>query len=116
MALIEWTAALDTGDERIDEQHRILVQAFNDLEAAVASKRGRDVAGKTLLFLVGNTVKHFQMEEKLMEEANYPATLRHKKLHHDLVVQVSALMAAYSKGLANLNPDVMGFLLAFPQI
>lgn len=110
MALIQWTTEIETGDARIDAQHRALIQAFNDLVTAVEGKRGWEAAGRTLRFLVGYTMEHFQMEEKLMEEAKYPGTSRHKQLHHHLVVQVSTLMQAHAARTANLSPEVMGFL------
>lgn len=110
MASIEWTSAIETGDARIDEQHRALIQAFNDLVAAVEGKRGWEAADKTLRFLVGYTVRHFQMEEQLMEEAQYPGLPQHRKLHHDLVMKVSALMQAHAARSANLSPELMDFL------
>jgi hemerythrin len=110
MGLIEWSAALETGDARIDEQHRTLVKAFNDLEDALARRRGREAASRTLLFLVGYTTEHFRMEEELMDDAGFPDAGRHKRFHHDLVVKLSALLTSYTQGSATLNPDVMGFL------
>ncbi|MDR3684018.1 MAG: bacteriohemerythrin [Geothrix sp.] len=110
MTEILWTPALETGDPRIDEQHQALIQAFNDLATALAGNRGWEANGKTLRFLVSYTIQHFQMEERLMEEAKYPGASRHRQLHHELVVKVSGLLQAYTQGSANLSPEVLGFL------
>jgi len=110
MASIEWSPTLETGDDRIDEQHKALIEAFNQLHAALDHSRGWQEVSRTLIFLTNYTVQHFRQEEALMESAKYPDTPRHKKLHHDLVVKLSQLLKRYEEGSATLNLSTLEFL------
>jgi len=105
-----WTEAFSTGDVTLDEQHKTLVQAFNALCESVDQKRGREAVGKTLLFLVAYSAQHFQAEERLMAETNYPDAKRHKELHHDLVIKISLFMKNYAAGSVNLTVEVLSFV------
>ena len=110
MGAIEWNAALETNHPRIDEQHRALLQAFNQLHAAVLTGRDRGEGSRTLLFLTNYSVQHFRMEEELMDQAAYPDAPRHKKLHHDLVVRLSSLMKGYMEGTTTLSMSTLEFM------
>ena len=111
MDQIEWNSALETNHPLIDEQHRALIDAFNHLQAAMEKGRGVEEVRKTLVFLANYTLLHFQMEANLMDEQHYPDLLRHKKLHHGLVVKVSDLMKRYDlEGPAALTLSTLDFL------
>ena len=110
MARIEWDEALATNHPKIDEQHKALIDAFNNLYEAIGKGRARQEGSRTLLFLTNYTVQHFQMEEDLMDQVHYPDAARHKKLHHDLVVKLSSLMKNYVSGAENLTGSTLEFL------
>ena len=111
MDLMEWNAALETHHPLIDEQHRALLEAFNHLQVAMDKGRGLEEVRKTLVFLAQYTLLHFQMEADLMDAEQYPDLARHKRLHHDLVVKLSALMKRYEvEGPAALTLSTMDFL------
>lgn len=42
MAILSWSASLETGHPGIDEQHKSLIQAFKDLHAAKKQGKGKD--------------------------------------------------------------------------
>lgn len=110
MALITWDANLATGHKTIDEQHQALIEAFNCLHAAMKQGKGKDEVGRTLVFLKDYTVEHFRMEEELMQRYAYPASARHKGIHHELVGNVSDLVERFQKGTGSLTLPVMDFL------
>jgi len=111
MALMEWRAELETHHALIDEQHQALIACFNHLHAAMDKGRAREEVRRTLMFLTNYTVQHFRMEEDLMEQQGYPDTPRHKRWHHDLVVQLSGLMDRYvTHGPAALTASTLDFL------
>jgi hemerythrin len=109
MGLIAWNAKLETGNPRIDEQHKALIAAFNDLHGAMKAGKGKEEVGKTLVFLKDYTVTHFKMEEDLMARSAYPALARHKAIHADLLGQVGEHVRKFQEGSA-LTMTVMNFL------
>jgi hemerythrin len=82
----EWSSALETGFPEIDEEHKQLVSALNDLLIACGHGGHRSEIKKTLDFLVAYTVKHFADEEAFQLRHKYPDYERHKQLHEDFKV------------------------------
>ncbi|MCC8667905.1 bacteriohemerythrin [Xanthomonas arboricola] len=80
MALLVWQDDLNTGIEVIDHQHRRIVEMINQLHAAHASLQRLAVA-EVIDELIDYTLSHFAFEEELMEEAGYPFSLVHKRVH-----------------------------------
>jgi hemerythrin len=88
MALIEWSADLDTGIPVIDNQHRRIVDYINKLDHA-RQHHSRDEVAEVLDELVDYTLSHFAFEESLMEESGYPFINAHRKVHQLFVKRVS---------------------------
>jgi len=86
-----WSSALETGHEKIDEQHKQLFSALNKIADAFQHDKGSDEVFKTLDFLTDYTVMHFQTEEELMEEYKYPGYASHKNSHNDFKATVGDL-------------------------
>jgi len=88
----QWDSSLETGYEKVDNQHKQLVAAVNNLMEASISGKGDDVVMETLEFLTGYTIKHFSDEEKLQIQFNYPDYLNHKRLHDEFKLKVGELV------------------------
>ena len=80
MAFI-WKDEWAIGNATIDAQHKQLFKAINDLLDACSSGQGRAKLEPTLQFLIDYTNKHFNDEEKIQQQCNYPDAPNHKKLH-----------------------------------
>ncbi|CAD2258235.1 bacteriohemerythrin [Xanthomonas arboricola pv. juglandis] len=80
MALLVWQDDLNTGIEVIDHQHGRIVEMINQLHAAHTSLQRLAVA-EVIDELIDYTLSHFAFEEELMEEAGYPFSLAHKRVH-----------------------------------
>jgi len=79
----KWDSSLESGYEKVDNQHKQLVAALNNLMEASSSGKGDKAVMETLDFLTGYAVKHFADEEKLQVDHNYPDYLMHKRLHDE---------------------------------
>ena len=110
MALMLWDKRLEMGNAQIDEQHKALVEALKNLNAAMNQGKGKDEVAKNLVFPWDYTVSHFKLEEGQMERSDYPATASHKKIHADLISQVADLVERFEKGTTALTLPVMNFL------
>jgi hemerythrin len=70
-------------ETKIDNQHKQLVAAVNDLLDACGEGKGDVELGRTLEFLSGYTIKHFADEEKIQIENQYPDYPYHKRCHEE---------------------------------
>ena len=66
MALIEWNESFLVGVKAMDDQHRGLANALNELHAAMKAGKAKEVTGPLLTTLVKYTRDHFTAEEALM--------------------------------------------------
>ena len=89
--------SLETGNIAIDNQHKELIDAINNLLNACSQGKGRDEIKNTIKFLTDYTVKHFNDEEKLQKQYNYPDYAAHKKLHDDFKEEVSKIVDEFEE-------------------
>ena len=93
----KWDSSLESGYEKVDNQHKQLVTAVNNLMEASASGKGDKAVMDTLEFLTGYAVKHFADEEKLQVQFSYPDYLNHKRIHDDFKAKVGELVQRVNK-------------------
>lgn len=97
MAHIVWTDDLNTGISEIDNQHRRILKYINELySASQAGDRG--AVGGVVEDMVDYTLSHFAFEESLMEEAGYPLSKPHKRVHEVLTKRVADLHLRHKAG------------------
>ena len=78
---VRWTAELATGVERIDEEHKELIDRMDQFLDACRQGLGKERAAQMLDFLEQYAISHFAMEEGLMVESAYPSTRSHRAQH-----------------------------------
>lgn len=88
MPKIEWTESLSLGLERIDNQHKKLLEIANAFLKSIHERSDEAVIRATLRDLREYTVYHFHDEESYMKELQYPGLLEHRRQHEDLKRQV----------------------------
>nr|WP_312577442.1 hemerythrin family protein [Sedimentibacter sp.] len=98
----KWDKSLETGNATIDEQHKSLINAINDLLDACSKGKGRIEVQKTLKFLSEYVIKHFDDEEKLQIKSKYPDYTAHKKLHEDFKKDVANIVSEFEEGGATI--------------
>lgn len=87
--LYEWDESLETGSENIDNQHKQLISTLNNLITASEEGKDKEEIFKVLDFLTEYTILHFQTEEYMQLQCNYPDYHVHKKYHEDFKKTVS---------------------------
>ncbi len=92
---ISWDRSLETGEPEIDDQHRELFRRIDQLLAATRDRRARTEVGRLLTFLGDYVVTHFQAEEKLMADAEYPELGPHRAEHQRFVEEYARLFEDY---------------------
>ena len=92
-----WNHTLETGSKLIDEQHRRLFEALNNIAAAFQEGRGAQEVSKTIAFLTDYTIMHFETEEELMKKHKYLDYSAHKFCHEDFKKTVGSLTKKLEK-------------------
>jgi hemerythrin len=88
MTDVIWDDSYRIGIEKIDEQHQGFFALFNELEQALKAENTEDAVTKTLDALFAYVQMHFEEEERLMSEQQYPAMNEHMAVHAAFVQQV----------------------------
>ena len=78
---------LESGNILIDQQHKQLIDAINNLLQACSTGKGRAEIAKTTKFLYDYTQKHFRDEERLQMQYRYPDYPNHK----DIIMNLNRL-------------------------
>ena len=88
----------------------MLVQYVNDLNQAMLSGRGMELVGNIIHKLVEYTKEHFAREEKIWEEGGLSSLTDHRKIHSDLVEQVTKFQRDFTQGKISVTTEIMSFL------
>lgn len=109
MAFLTWTSDLDTGIEKIDFEHRKIVEKINRLHAAQAAG-DRAAIGGLMEEMIQYTATHFREEEELMRRSGYEYVDAHKGVHDRFVDKVTALHRSHLNGndTAEQLADLLG--------
>jgi hemerythrin len=110
MATIAWKEIYETGIVALDKEHQQLVAQINSLFEAIREKRGEDALKDILAMLEDYTENHFQHEEKLLAEYNFPGLAEHQEVHQALRDDVQALKERYHQGSEGLAQELLKFL------
>lgn len=97
--LIAWNPERFTvGVERIDAEHRLLVDLLNRIHGSASSAEGLSAARVVLEELQHHAMLHFRTEEELMRRHGYPLTQTHIAEHHCLTMRAEQLLESSLQG------------------
>ena len=107
--MYQWDFSLETGDDKIDSQHRQLIDTINQMTEAHQQGKGKEEIEKTLDFLTGYTILHFSNEEKMMMDSKYSEYTQHKRYHDEFKETVGN----FTQRLANeeITDDLVNSLI-----
>jgi len=108
MALVEWSSEYEIGIPAFDAQQKRFVGFINDLDVA---SRTNDMAKMNHVMeeLLHYTVTHFEVEEELLEKAEYLYLKAHRKVHELFMKKVSEFRARANKG-ENISAELLEVL------
>ena len=89
----KWDSTLESGYDKVDNQHKQLVAYLNNLIEASAGGKGDAAVLETLDFLTGYAIKHFADEEQLQIDYEFPDYLNHKRIHDNFKQTVGEFVA-----------------------
>lgn len=97
---MNWTDGLSIGNDKIDNDHKKLIEVYNQLIELIESGGNRNEFAQILSNMTDYALKHIRNEENYMKEFAYPNLIEHKKLHRDYILKV----AMYNTDLLGTNP------------
>ncbi len=108
--MFQWKDEYNTGVQKMDEQHRRLVEIINELYACMKDGGDRMVVGEILDELANYTVNHFKDEEDIMRKHNYPELAAHQLVHKNFIEKVSTSIEKIKNGERMPPADIFNFL------
>jgi hemerythrin len=90
--------AMGTGVDSIDNQHRKLIDAINQLELSIVAGHGREEMEPLLDFLGSYVVEHFSFEEGIMTERHCSIAQKNVEAHRKLLQKYTEWRADYDRG------------------
>lgn len=86
--MIAWREEMSIGVKAIDDDHRYLISIINEFDAC----QNRQNAEKTCKRLFTYAQTHFQREEALQDEFDYPHASAHKQAHAGIVERLRGII------------------------
>ncbi|OHB25990.1 MAG: hypothetical protein A2X84_13955 [Desulfuromonadaceae bacterium GWC2_58_13] len=83
MSLMYWTPEIAVGVERIDNEHKAMIERVNRLVVAIEEGREEEEIRSLFIFLRDYTQNHFAAEEELMSSIRYPEMDSHIAEHRE---------------------------------
>jgi hemerythrin len=95
MGLLTWSNESSVGIQTIDNEHRELMDAINELCDAVSHGHEREHTGLLLHRLIECARDHFTSEEAMLSATNYPELAEHSRQHQSLLKEVEELAGRF---------------------
>ncbi|HXY55498.1 MAG TPA: bacteriohemerythrin [Nitrospirota bacterium] len=113
MGFLKWSKKYSVNVTEIDEQHKKLITLINEMYDAMNIDKGKDILGNVIANLVNYTVYHFNTEELLLQQYDYPHYKEHKELHDILSKKARNLKESFDHGKWPTTIDVMLLLTSW---
>ncbi len=110
MLYIEWNDDYSVKVKLLDEQHQYLIKILNKLHEAMKKGNSKTVLSNTLDQLIQYSVEHFNSEEQLLDQYNYPQANTHKDEHKKFVNEVQKFKQGFDSGKMFVSIELMDFL------
>ena len=110
MAFLSWRREYEVGVWQIDAEHRSLFKLVNEFHDTHARGHSRKEIARVLNRLVAYAEEHFQHEERLMSENDYPLLDQHREQHGALVSSIFAIEERLAHDIAGAGAEILQFI------
>lgn len=105
-----WDPSMSVNVKMIDEQHKRIVSALDDLYQAVLSGKENEGVVKAIDDLNNYAKFHFATEEKYFDEFNYEGSEEHKGEHEKFKVKVADFESKLNTDGGKILAELIDFL------
>jgi hemerythrin-like metal-binding protein len=110
MDTIKWEERYNIQVPAIDAQHKRLVELVNHLIVIQDQKTSDDDMARILGAMTSYLGEHFDTEEQMMIDHDYPARGSHREEHQAFVTRTAYYIAIYQKSGELPTKDLLHFL------
>ena len=94
--LLEWNDDYLVGMDELDTEHRNLINRLNELHEKLYRRQGdNSMIEDNLRDIHDRIQQHFEMEESMMRDEDYPDYVQHKKEHDAFLHRVDNIITKY---------------------
>ncbi len=97
MAQIQWSKDFEIGIPVLDKQQHQFLDFINQMDLASQTKDSA-ITNHVIEGLLLYTITYFELEEELLEKAEYPFLKAHRRVHEVFMKRVSEIRARANKG------------------
>jgi hemerythrin-like metal-binding protein len=108
--LFVWKPSYSVRIDKLDAQHKKLIELINRLQGAVTTGRDRTVVAGVLTELISYSNTHFAEEERRMTACEFRGLKEHMLLHDTFTRRIRRFLAAYQTGSPALTQEVLTYL------
>ncbi len=105
MELMHWDEKYCLGLREIDNEHRSLVKSLNELHAVIEARMDRGEIKSFFAKVTQEFGAHFDHEERLMLEFDYPGYEAHRADHQRLLEDIGDMAKDFADGVFDYDPD-----------
>ncbi len=107
---VVWKDEYSVGIEHIDDDHKKLIGLLNNFSIAYDYAMSEAFEKEALNELVSYTKYHFEREEKLLEDNDFPDVIAHKAQHQVMIQQVEKFVDLYNEKGHDALDEISSFL------
>ena len=107
---IKWKDEYSVGITHIDQDHKKLINLLNQFTVAYDHNMSESFEKEALEELINYTKYHFEREEKIMQEHDYPDFEAHQAKHQEMIKQVNTFVELYNEKGHDALKDISEYL------
>ena len=107
---VQWRDEYSVGIATIDDDHKKLISLLNNFTIAYDYAMSESFEKEALNELISYTKYHFEREEKLLEDNDYPDFIAHKEQHKMMIGQVETFVQLYNDKGHDALEEIANFL------
>ncbi|MDH4263731.1 MAG: bacteriohemerythrin [Spirochaetia bacterium] len=110
--MIDWNENYELKIEKVDKQHKYLIQLLNEFKEVFETVSDKNVIETLFLNLINYCNYHFENEEMVMQECNYPDFDKHRTEHDIFFNNLERAKLEYLNG----NDSALSYLIEYIEI
>lgn len=111
MGLINCNKLLTVGVQQFDDDHCQLVEITNQLHTAIKAGNGNEAVLSVLQQLIEFACTHFEAEETLLSQHDFPCLAEHRQAHQAILQQLEKFLLEAQDAQTSIQHTLMQFLL-----
>jgi hemerythrin len=110
MQPIQWNEQFKVDVQEIDEQHKVLLDIFNQIVSSIEKKSEWQATSSIIDSFLHHAYRHFATEERYMIQHRYPDLPSHIGKHLDFIKKVTTMTQEVHENSLEKQREMVAFL------